>query len=602
METNPEPTGLMQKDNATIDPQRLDRLDYFIAALKRHGVYVDINLHVGRMYPGFEKWEGMSGYFKGVDNFVPGMIESQKQFARDLLTHVNPYTRTAYTDEPCVAFVEINNENALFSEWYGGKIDKLPPVYLKELENQWNAWLSAKYPVVKSMNSLVAVPKKNGADKGTDEQQRDWIAFLYSVEEKYWVGMYRFLKDDLHDRSVVVGTPQGWSPFPIQAQLDAIDCHGYWQHPNFPHKPWDPADWTVKNKPMVSDPNGGLLGSLGRVHVAGKPFICTEYMEAAPNTYNSETMPLLAAYAALQDWDAVFLFAYSHNLETMKAGYYRNFFDIAPHPTKLATLPAAVAMFTRGDVAAGQPQIVLIPRKEIVDLTRQHGPTFRATDYGATQQDALRHPVEMALSDDAPSPKPAATPSPAEAVASDTGQLRWAWPPTGGMVTVDTPRSAGVIGFAPAESRVALGQVAITPHASALGFATIQATVMDGADFRTARRVLVTATGTASNTDLQWKTPEKDSVGTDWGRAPSLAEGISATIELPLLIGAQAWALDARGQRTQPVELTTKDGHTVLEIGPRWKTLWYEIEAPAAPAASLPVGLERLRLNLSPPA
>jgi len=38
------------------------------------------------------------------------MIELQKKYARDLLTHVNPYTKTAYTDEPAIALVEISNE------------------------------------------------------------------------------------------------------------------------------------------------------------------------------------------------------------------------------------------------------------------------------------------------------------------------------------------------------------------------------------------------------------------------------------------------------------------------------------------------------------
>ena len=35
------------------DPVQLDRLDYFIAALKRHGIYANINLHISRNY-----WEG----------------------------------------------------------------------------------------------------------------------------------------------------------------------------------------------------------------------------------------------------------------------------------------------------------------------------------------------------------------------------------------------------------------------------------------------------------------------------------------------------------------------------------------------------------------
>ena len=34
----------------TFDPEQLDKLDYFIAQLKKQGIYADINLHVSRQY------------------------------------------------------------------------------------------------------------------------------------------------------------------------------------------------------------------------------------------------------------------------------------------------------------------------------------------------------------------------------------------------------------------------------------------------------------------------------------------------------------------------------------------------------------------------
>ena len=75
--------------------------------------------------------------------------------------------------------------------------------------------------------------------------QRDWYRFLWDQEEGYWKGMKRFLREELKAKSLIVGTPLGWSPFPIQEEMDAIDSHAYWQHPRFPHRPWDQNDWTV---------------------------------------------------------------------------------------------------------------------------------------------------------------------------------------------------------------------------------------------------------------------------------------------------------------------------------------------------------------------
>ena len=135
-------------DKLTIDPERLERLDYLIYQLKQHGIYADINLHVSRS---FGEKEGFSGqqqrpkYDKGLDNFEPRMIELQKKYARDLLTHVNLYTKTAYTNEPAVSMVEISNEDSLYSSWNKAAMDDLPEPYATTYRKLWNDWLRRKY-------------------------------------------------------------------------------------------------------------------------------------------------------------------------------------------------------------------------------------------------------------------------------------------------------------------------------------------------------------------------------------------------------------------------------------------------------------------------
>lgn len=132
----------------TIDPNQIERLDYLIYQLKQHGIYTDLNLHVSRWLDeaeGFVARQQRPHYDKGLGNFEPRMIELQKKYARDLLTHVNPYTHAPYTSEPAVAFVEISNEDALFAEWNGGSIDRLPEPYAGTFRKLWNAWLRKKY-------------------------------------------------------------------------------------------------------------------------------------------------------------------------------------------------------------------------------------------------------------------------------------------------------------------------------------------------------------------------------------------------------------------------------------------------------------------------
>ena len=58
------------------------------------------------------------------------------------------------------------------------------------------------------------------------------------------------------------------------------------------------------------------------------------------------------------------------------------------------------------------------------------------------------------------------------------------------------------------------------------------------------KRILITTTDYAENTDMGWKSVEKNSVGKDWGKAPSLVEGIRATITLPIGDGVVGRALE----------------------------------------------------------
>jgi hypothetical protein len=86
---------------------------------------------------------------KSLDTVHQPYIDSQKQYARDLLTHVNPYTGNAYTDEPAIAIIELNNENTALHNWqaYAG----LPPEFSAPLQARWNAWLRERYGTTEAL-------------------------------------------------------------------------------------------------------------------------------------------------------------------------------------------------------------------------------------------------------------------------------------------------------------------------------------------------------------------------------------------------------------------------------------------------------------------
>lgn len=148
---NEKEQGIIANDSSTqrnLDSSQIERLDYMIAAFKKLGIYVNINLHVARFWDerdGFTGKDKRPWADKGLDNFEPRMIELQKEYASKLLTHINPYTGLAYSNDPCVAMIEINNENSLFSQFHNGAIDRLPDPYASEFRKQWNDWVHRKY-------------------------------------------------------------------------------------------------------------------------------------------------------------------------------------------------------------------------------------------------------------------------------------------------------------------------------------------------------------------------------------------------------------------------------------------------------------------------
>jgi hypothetical protein len=87
--------------------------------LKHRGIYSDRNLNVGRDYkPGDEVPDSnLIGVAKAMTYVGPKLLELQREYARLLLTHYNPYTRSEYRNEPAIALVELVNENSVLEFW-----------------------------------------------------------------------------------------------------------------------------------------------------------------------------------------------------------------------------------------------------------------------------------------------------------------------------------------------------------------------------------------------------------------------------------------------------------------------------------------------------
>ncbi|MGQ9731497.1 MAG: carbohydrate binding domain-containing protein [Candidatus Zipacnadales bacterium] len=409
---------------------------------------------------------------------------------------------------------------------------------------------------------------------------RDYVTFLLDLETEYWTGMYQFLKREIGVKQPVTGTQMGYTPPQTHAALDYYDAHAYWHHPWFPNRPWDPNDWWVTNTPMTDSAGGTLTGLAGR-RVAGKPYTISEYNHPAPMTTASEAFILSAAYGALQDWDGLFQFAYNHS-DQWEIHRIPNFFDLKSHITQLVTFPAAAALFRRGDVRAADQMTTVFTNPQAIVERGVLNPASGgfATTYGVEATTALSHRVSVAVGKSEPHVEGPTTPlSSGEGIyEADTGELRWEYMGPGtGKVIINTLRSKALVG-AVCGIEYDLAGIGMEIGATRQNWAAVTLTAMDAPDFKSAGRILVTATGYYENPGWGWETSgDRVTVRSNWGQEPSMAEGIPATITLPVSPArVKAYALDGRGQRASEVEVDG-EAQARVHIGPQYKTLWYEV-------------------------
>ncbi|MBI5769231.1 MAG: hypothetical protein HZA93_15665 [Verrucomicrobia bacterium] len=152
-DTSPAPRGIwgpVVGGHRTLSAGQVEKQDYFLNELHKHGVYANLNLHVGGELgdaAGFAR-AGLpyaTRYDKYLLYFEPQLREAFKAFCRDYLLHENPYRKLRRVDDPGIAVIEITNENS-FSTLGPTIAAGLPEPHRGEFKRQWNAWLAKTYP------------------------------------------------------------------------------------------------------------------------------------------------------------------------------------------------------------------------------------------------------------------------------------------------------------------------------------------------------------------------------------------------------------------------------------------------------------------------
>jgi len=264
-------------DTKEFDPGALARLDHLIAALKKRGIYVALELVSKRR---FRTEDGVA---------VPGLLppgggpaalfdpligKLELASARALLGHVNPDTELALRDDPALAWVTLTGEVSLFN-----LIDDpgaLPPPYTDALRD-----LTAKSP--------------EGAGR------RLW----QSLESAHSEQMAKALRDD-HLRVPIAGVSH-WRREPefcaAQAApgLDLIDDRLY----------WSPGDWESPERHSLlwSHPDASLAAVAAHKRRPDRPYVVGQWCDHSHGAWSyphEAADQLLGAFTAMAgDWDAL---------------------------------------------------------------------------------------------------------------------------------------------------------------------------------------------------------------------------------------------------------------------------------------------------------
>lgn len=557
-----------------LQASQLDKLDFFVAELKKRGVYSNFNLNVGRHFRKGDEVKDFEllGLGKTVSYFDERIQKLHAEFARQLLTHVNPYTGLAYIEEPALMIVELVNENSIVESWVKGRTQgqltepsrsiwrDIPPSYAEKLTQHYNEWLMTQLnpKELKRLRQECQIQPHESVprlapwqfSKASNLRFQTEARFYIHLELQYFNRMYRFLKDELKCQALVVGSSDhnhhmsGLPHLKSTSQMDVVDSHVYWQHPA--------GNWMedIQNSAMVNEPLKSTVVQLSRSKVVGKPFIVSETNHPAPSDYATEGIPILAAYAQFLDWDGIYFYTLSHGSPKEWDTRHPMQFDMGPDPVKMTNFSAAAYMFYRQDLKiAERTHRLKYTNEQVLESLRLEDHHFPFYSPGLDPAIPLVHGLEIAnFASKTPVAHPKLTNTDRNRLLSDTGELAWVTntESTMGYITVNTPKTQILCGYIGKEN-ASLDNLAVNLESA---FCSIIISSQDNLPLKSSSSILVAATSKSAPQNMKWKDQTLRKTLIHWGALPMQMKALQGTITLKNLEKGRAFqvtAMDANG-------------------------------------------------------
>jgi hypothetical protein len=333
------------------------------------------------------------------------------------------------------------------------------------------------------------------------------------------------------------------------------------------------SDWFVPQQPMSHSPHEAVLLRLAAQRMEGKPFTVTEYNHPAPLDSQAECVPMIASFAAAQDWDGIWLYSYSHDNDQWDRQHLSGFFDIDSNPAKWGFMPAGAVMFRDGTLRPFTEKTVSALATSEANLTEDLARLHRAIEqnrvgffgplYPAMISTAFSH--VLYYSKKIP---PQFTESDSDAAA----RLTWNVMDNSGLYLIRNKRSHVMTGST-RWCQTVLEDVFVKVDQPE--FAAIAITAMDGRALDDSQKILITACGRCENTEMEFSN-DRRTVGRNWGRAPVLIEPVEGTITLPMSGESPMTCKILNPDGTVKKQFQVKNGKIPLKA--EHGTMWYLME------------------------
>lgn len=365
-----------ERKDGGFNARTLDRIEYFIHCLKQSGIY--INLDAMTDTTGYTGVPGWSAQGKRLPNhkfhihFDENIRRNWVRGVEELLTRVNPYTRTKLAEDPVLAMVVGYNEQAFaFTRFLPA--DPGPAALAR-----WRSFLRERYATVAALDTawgadaprsgdFDAVPfftRADVEDRNRTAKGADVKRFMRSVERATQDWYRTELRRMGYDGLFVAGNMgTNWHYADLRDDGDAVLCNPYHDHPT---GGFLSSGATVTHASSVGDGAMKMRRVMG-VRLAGKPFGLSEHANVFWNRYRYEQAFVTGGYGAFQGFDLLTAYAMpvSVNNEPPKHMHsYAVYYDPILRASEFLTF----FLFRRGDVRPAEAGVRIV-----VDLDEVYG-------------------------------------------------------------------------------------------------------------------------------------------------------------------------------------------------------------------------------------